>query len=274
MAGRFDLQVQVQAHDDLPQISDEARAMLFRTARELLINCAKHAGAGRAQLTLEALDDRVILTVADQGSGFDPQATEQGSSGGGFGLFSIRERVELLNGTCTIASSPGSGTVVTVALPVASLKAEAKAEPPAASNERRPREPITDTSGKRIRIMLVDDHAMVRGGIAAMLDDEPDCHVVAEAADAAQAIEMLNSVPVDVVLMDVNMPGMNGIEATRLITSSPTPPCVIGMSMHDPAEMASAMKKAGASAYLSKDAPPAVLLQTVRAVIGPGELAH
>lgn len=116
----------------------------------------------------------------------------------------------------------------------------------------------------RIRILIVDDHAVVRMALAQSLEMEPDFEVVGQAVDGQDAVEQLEGLAPDVVVMDISMPRMNGIQATRLIAASGSPAKIIGLSMHDNDSMARTMLSAGATAYVSKGAPLDELVSTVR----------
>lgn len=117
-----------------------------------------------------------------------------------------------------------------------------------------------------IRVALVDDQALVRVGFRMVLEAEPDIEVVGEAADGHAAIAMLERIRADVVLMDVRMPGLDGIAATRAILDSPQAPRVIVLTTFDLDEYAFEALRAGASGFLLKDARPEQLLQAIRAV--------
>ncbi|MEV0379002.1 response regulator transcription factor [Nonomuraea sp. NPDC050643] len=125
-----------------------------------------------------------------------------------------------------------------------------------------------------IRVMLVDDQALLRAGFKMVLGAQPDIEVVAEAGDGAAALEILKSTEVDVVLMDVRMPTMDGVEATRRIKG----PKVLILTTFDLDEYAFSAIKAGAAGFLLKDVPPADLVQAIRivhageAVVSPATL--
>lgn len=118
----------------------------------------------------------------------------------------------------------------------------------------------------KIRVALVDDQALVRVGFRMVLEAEADIEVVGEAADGHAAIAMLERLQADVVLMDVRMPGLDGIAATRAVLASPQAPRVIVLTTFDLDEYAFEALRAGASGFLLKDARPEQLLQAIRAV--------
>lgn len=119
------------------------------------------------------------------------------------------------------------------------------------------------------RVLLVDDHPVVRAGLRQMLMGESDIEVVGEAADGAEAAEMARALTPDVVLMDLRMPGTDGVEGTRLITqgpgSGPRPPAVVVVTTYDTDHDILRAVEAGAKGYLLKDTPRAELVGAVRA---------
>ncbi|MCD4523425.1 response regulator [Nocardioides sp. cx-173] len=117
-----------------------------------------------------------------------------------------------------------------------------------------------------IRVFLVDDQQMVRAGFRMLVESQPDLQVVGEAGDGGEAVERLAVTAADVVLMDVRMPRMDGVEATRRIAGAPGAPRVIVLTTFDLDEYAFAAIKAGASAFLLKDATPPDLLNAIRSV--------
>ncbi|WP_424529632.1 response regulator [Sphaerisporangium viridialbum] len=117
-----------------------------------------------------------------------------------------------------------------------------------------------------IRVVLVDDQELVRAGFRMVLGAQPDIDVVGEAADGAAAVRLLGSVRADIVLMDVRMPRVDGVEATRLIQAMPDPPRVLILTTFDLDEYAFAALKAGASGFLLKDVPPSDLISAIHSV--------
>ena len=119
-----------------------------------------------------------------------------------------------------------------------------------------------------IRVLLVDDQSLLRMGFRMILEAEPDIEVAGEAADGATGVAMTSALHPDVVLMDVRMPGMDGITATASITAAGPASKVIIQTTFDLDEYVFAGLKAGASGFLLKDAPPAELLTAIRTVAG------
>ena len=117
-----------------------------------------------------------------------------------------------------------------------------------------------------IRVLLVDDQDLVRAGFAMVLGSQPDLTVVGEAADGAAAIRLAAQCPADVMVMDVRMPGMDGVAATREICQAGERPRVLILTTFDLDEYAFAALRAGASGFLLKSAPPEELLYAIRSV--------
>ena len=117
-----------------------------------------------------------------------------------------------------------------------------------------------------ITVALVDDQELIRVGLAMVVDATDDMRIVVQAADGADAVAKLAGTRVDVVLMDVQMPGMDGVEATALVTALEDPPKVIVLTTFDLDEYAFAGLRAGASGFLLKDASADEVLHAIRAV--------
>lgn len=118
----------------------------------------------------------------------------------------------------------------------------------------------------RVRILLADDHTLVRHGLRVLLERQPDFMVVGEASNGREAIEIAEQQTPDVVLLDVAMPIMNGIEAASRITSAHAKTAVVIVSMHSDESYILRALKAGARGYLLKDSAESELIQAVRAV--------
>lgn len=119
---------------------------------------------------------------------------------------------------------------------------------------------------KPLRLLLVDDHQIVRTGLRMLFQSEPDMQVVGEAGSGAEAIKAVQALRPDVVIMDVAMPGMTGIEATQQIKSISPETAILALTMHEDEQYFFAMLNAGASGYIPKRAAPDDLVSAIRVV--------
>lgn len=274
MEQNYGLAVAVDADPQAEPETEDVRILLFQSVRELLFNVVKHGEVPRARVKMTRSGRQIRIVVADGGAGFDPARIHTDEAcAAGFGLLSIRERLELMGGRLDLSAAPGKGTRVTLYAPhhrsLETPEEQTMARPtkaaagPAAGSRRRP------ARDGRIRVLLADDHAIVRRSLMAVLEQEPDIAVVAEAADGRMAVEAALKVRPDVVLMDVTMPQLDGIEATRRIAAALPGVRIIGLSGHEEAEMGSALRDAGAVGYVSKGRDFAALVAAVRGAAPP-----
>lgn len=119
-------------------------------------------------------------------------------------------------------------------------------------------------------ILIVDDHALIREGLRKLLNAESDLHVAGEASSAAEVLDMLTRTKVDLVVMDINMPGRSGIETLQDLRARFPKVRVLMLSMHPEENVAIRALKAGALGYVSKNAPPKELLKAIRKVLSGG----
>ena len=121
-----------------------------------------------------------------------------------------------------------------------------------------------------IRVLVAEDHTIVREGIKQLIGLAKDLQVAGEACNGEQLLETLRHTPCEVVLLDISMPGVNGLEAIPRIRALTHPPAVLVLSMHDEAQMAARALKIGAAGYATKDSDPALLLTAIRKVAAGG----
>ena len=277
------LAVEVYAEEDRLPLADEQEVLLFQSVRELLMNVVKHAQTDTATVRVEQESGVLRIEVQDQGAGFDPAGAESPIAlSSKFGLFSITERMQALGGRFDLQSAPGQGT--TAPLDVAArrhtrrhVRRESVDVEESAQERQRsivngaeklstpnPKHSSPLTPHSPIRVLLVDDHAMIREGLKAVLLDYPGFEIVGEAANGAEAVSLTRSLQPEVVIMDVTMPVMDGIEATRAITQGFPGVTVIGLTVHSAAQVKTAMMEAGASTVLTKEAAVDELPRTIQ----------
>ncbi len=254
MEEKHHFKVHLVSESEREPVSEEERTFLFESVRELMLNVLKHAGVQEARLVIPAeTGDRYTLIVEDAGQGFAQHSIQPGVRNG-FGLFSLQQRLLHLGGTILIDSAPGHGAKITVSIPqkngepangCQSLAAEMKFDP--------------------IRVLLVDDHKMVRQGLTRLLQAEADIEVVGEAVNGIEAIEKAHLLRPDVVILDVNMPEMDGIQAASRIAKEMPAVKVIALSVYNEQHAADVMRAAGVFEYIPKGSPLEHLIATIRA---------
>jgi CheY-like chemotaxis protein len=219
--------------------------------------------------------ERIYIHVKDAGRGFDHAAvrSRQGK-GGGFGLYNIQDRIEFLGGDMRIETSPGRGCAVMLTVPIC-IPREDRSSPDiprkrvrAQAGRPDPPEsaPRADDEGGVIRILLADDHLLMREALAKMIGESKGLAVVGQAIDGKEAVEMTDRLKPHVILMDVAMPRLDGLEATAVITRDHPEICIIGLSMHNDVDTRQRMLEVGASVYLTKTGSPDALIETIRRV--------
>ena len=263
MFDKHGLKIELVMLTETPVLAEDVKLLLFESIRELLLNVVKHSRTHSAKINLAHTDGRSLeIVVSDNGVGFDPaRACEKEGS---FGLFSIRERVNLIGGSFEVESSPGKGASFTLRTPLV-VDQPLAPMPDAQPDEVHPTGlSCFATPVGKIRILLTDDHAAMREGLARLLAQETDFDVVAQASDGQEAVEFAAKLVPDVILMDISMPRMNGLDATRIIHQEHPDIRIIGLSLYPEAERAKAMLDSGAVYYLSKTTPPSDLKAAIR----------
>ena len=272
------LNVEVSVGEADLRLPESDAVLLFQSVRELLFNVLKHGQTDRAVVSMTYTQNVLSLTVSDQGCGFDLEKLSNDRSDR-FGLFSIRERMMDLGGEFDLQSEPGKGTVASLRLPCTSLDVGAEAsaveEEPSITSEGavcgghcHSSSSVDNLSHEKastaVRILIVDDHQLVREGLHCLLKEYDDVTVVGEASTGQQAFQLVGKLMPDVVIMDMQMPGWNGAEATRRIRNQYPLITVIGLSVQTDPHVGQSMLEAGAAAFLPKEAINTDLYAAIR----------
>lgn len=260
----YRIEVETGIDQDIRVERDDLKILLFEAVREFLFNAVKHAQSPLLIIAMGA--DRagnLRITVSDQGVGFEAETLlKRLGSDDRFGLFSIRERLELIGGRLEVASAPGEGAAFTMTIPM-----DQTASPPVPLAMLGPS--AAEDAGlpgkERIRLLLVDDHRVMRQGLQSILEAEADIEVVGEAEDGEEAVRMARKLQPEVILMDISMPKLGGMEATGLIHAELPRIRIIGLSMYDDPNTEQGMLAAGATAFVCKSGHSTTLLAAIRA---------
>ena len=278
------IRTHLEAPEDLGRLPDEMEISLFRVVQECLTNIHRHAQSPAALVRMHIEPDmpgRLTLEVVDQGKGLqgkmdrgkDDQARagpEKGSQGKGsqgkenpckhgapatgrfaegFGIRSVRERVEELGGHLEIVPT-ASGTTVRATMPIA------------------PRQKSTNGEAKaKARLLLVDDHEIVRHGLTSLLNGVEGFEICGEASTGEEAIREADKSRPDIVIMDLRMPGMDGLQATRTILKSHPQTDVLIFTVDESEQVLREALKAGARGCLTKTDAGSSLLSMLKMLV-------
>jgi PAS domain S-box-containing protein len=263
---RHGLAVRVVDDGKRKLIDADVLRVAYQSLHELLFNVLKHAHVSEAMVRLRRIENYLAIQVKDYGAGFQKEATKVPTHEGGFGLFNLHEQLRSIGGHIRVSSVPGRGTRVTILLP---LQTHSVVTPAGHQVDRTATTAAPGTSEvhpEQIRILLVDDHQIMRQGLRSMLESEPGFEVAAEAVDGTMAVDLAASIHPDVILMDINLPKLNGVGATRFIKDRFPDIAVIGLSMHEDPKLEQLMYEVGASAYFSKGTAFSIVSDTIRQV--------
>jgi CheY-like chemotaxis protein len=255
--------IKLDLDPDAEPEAEQVRVLLFEAVRELLTNTAQHAQAKVAQIRIALSPQRHIeIVVSDDGIGFDPLAIEFAHRKDKlFGLLEIRERLTYIGGGMRLETATERGAKVTLFVPTQLRPVDPGESSPSMIPEQHE---LTKAREGACRIVVADDHAIFREGLINLLSQDADLKVIGEAADGAEAIDVTRKLLPDMLIVDVTMPKLNGIEVTHRLAREMPNLKIVGLSMHEREDMARAMRAAGAAAYLTKGGSSEALLSLIR----------
>lgn len=260
---------------DLARLSADVEVALFRIIQESLTNIHRYSGSPKAYVRVKATAERIEVKIEDFGKGIHPNVLS--SKNGkvapfGVGIQGMKERIRQLAWKLEITSELGQGTVVSATLPISHLQAAAAAAEAASGGMYSATEGATDatisTRGVSQRqILIADDHEMLRRGLRTMLEKEPDWEICGEAIDGQDAVDKVASLRPDLVILDINMPVLNGLAAVRQILRVRPQTKILIFTVHDSDQTAKEVQAAGAHGYLSKNNASSDLLRVVKELL-------
>ena len=241
---RYRVDIRWQVEDNtVTKAPREMTEQILNVARETLENACRHAHAQSICVQLGRENGSGHLTVSDDGCGFDP-AAQALQANGHFGLRVMRRARRAHRRRAAVRVDAGRGNQGDAAV--------------SSHGEKRM---------SRYRVLLVDDHALLREGLAGIISSQPDMEVAGEANDGLEAVVMAQELRPDLVLMDVQMPALDGIEATRQIREKLPETTIVMLTVRDDDEKLLAALKAGAQGYLLKDIHSRDMLALVRGAL-------
>ena len=260
MEQKYGVPIRLTAERQAEPADEGLRIFLFQAVREILFNAAKHAHAQQIQVQMSRPQaESLRIEVRDDGVGCEPAHVHRlHSAAHGLGLFDLRERVECLGGKLEVVTAPGAGMQVTIELPLAELPRTSAPHGTAASS------PAASHDAPGLCVLVADDHPVVRRHLVQLLREQSGIGQVLEARDGQEAVTLALRTHPNLVLMDVTMPEMDGIEATRRIKAALPQMPVLALTMHQDAQMVEAMREAGAAAFFTKGGVPDALLGAIQ----------
>jgi two-component system NarL family sensor kinase len=271
----FENRTGIRTTVDIPagftRLAPDAEVALFRVVQESLVNVHRYSGSATAFVRASGDAAEVRLQIGDAGIGIvkELNASSLTSTALGVGIQGMKERLRQLSGRLEITSTPGRGTLVTAILPVRTHRAKISADYIESETDKMHAAGVeaAEPTGWRKRILIADDHDVLRRGIRTMIESDPGLEVCGEAVDGKDALEKTLSQAPDLVILDINMPVMNGLDVLRQIVRHRPKIKVLAFSVHDSKQIVEEILAAGAHGYLSKATAGQHLVHEVRALL-------
>ncbi len=271
---RTGIKVKVDISPDLVRLPPDVEVTLFRVIQESLTNVHRYSGSPRAYVRVKVNSGEIEVQIGDFGKGMHRDLLNANTGKVaplGVGIQGMKERMRQLSGKLEITSRPNDGTVVTATLPFSQIDSKVAAEPASNAASALPTRSAEAPSGDRIasrrQILIADDHEMLRRGVRAMLERVPEWEVCAEAVDGRSAVEKAAALRPDLVILDINMPNLNGLAAVRQILRSAPQTKILVFTVHDSDQTVKEIQATGAHGYLSKSNASQDLLRVVKELL-------
>jgi two-component system, NarL family, sensor kinase len=266
-AHRTGIHVDVDMAPNLMRIPPDTELALFRVVQESLTNVRRYSGSATAQVRLRFQSDQIQLEIEDQGKGMPEEILRSRGTPAllGVGIQGMRERMRQLSGRLDISSGAHGGAKVVATVPVSARLREASAATGAAETVGVSRA-AEEKSSPLKRVLIADDHEMIREGIRHALQNERDWVVCGEAADGKEAVEETLALNPDLVILDINMPVLNGLAALRQIRQLRPQTKVFVFTVNNSDQGIREIMAAGADGYLCKSNASHGLIEAVKTI--------
>jgi signal transduction histidine kinase/ActR/RegA family two-component response regulator len=269
---RTGILMETEIPSDIQRLSPDAEVAIFRVLQESLTNVHRYAESPKAVVRMHVTGEEIKLEIQDFGKGV--QSSKASSTNGsvarlGVGIQGMTERMRQLGGKLEITSSPNKGTLVSATIPLSSLAAMPAQSATVLVSPSNPTPELVGPAANtlRKRILIVDDHEMLRRGVRNTLQTELDLEICGEAVDGQDAVEKVKTLQPDLVILDINMPALNGLVALRQILRLRPQTKVLVFSVHDSDQTVKEVHAAGAHGFISKGKDSQDLLRVVREIL-------
>jgi PAS domain S-box-containing protein len=271
---RTGIRLDVDIASDFVRLPPDVEVTLFRIIQESLNNVHRYSGSRTASVHVKSTAEKTIeVKVRDFGKGISPGVLN--ASTGivapiGVGIQGMKERMRQLAGKLEIASRVNRGTVVTATIPLPATRTPGTIESASSQADRITESPLPRMDGSRKKILIADDHELLRRGVRAMFETETEWEICGEAVNGQDAVDKSRGLRPDLVILDINMPVLNGLAAVRQILRGSPGTKILVFTIHDSEQTATEVKEAGAHGYLSKKNAGADLLRVAKDLLKDG----
>jgi PAS domain S-box-containing protein len=275
---RSGIQLTVDIASDLGRLTTEVEMALFRVVQESLTNVHRYSGSPNAEIKISGAEDAVKLQVIDHGKGIEAGSARvkvEGIAALGVGIPGMRERLRQLGGKLEVDFGR-DGTRVSASVPLKKAKSDLPAEedfdvaPVAATNSNSNGNGTATSSDMRRRILIADDHEVMRRGVRGLLESHDEWAVCGEAFEGREAVVKSRELRPDLIIMDINMPGLTGIDAAQQIRKENPSAKILFFSVHESAQTVREVLNVGAQGYVAKSRAGHDLVDAVRNVLDGG----
>ncbi len=273
---RSGIQLTVNISPDLGRLSTEVEMALFRVVQESLTNVHRYSGSPDAEINVVGTPDAVNLEVVDHGKGIEAGTARvkvEGIAALGVGIPGMRERLRQLGGQLEVDFGR-DGTRVSASVPFKKAKAADTAEEfeiaVVASTNGKSNGDTTSSSDMRRRILIADDHEVMRRGVRGLLESHDEWAVCGEAFEGREVVVKSRELRPDLIIMDINMPGLTGIDAAQQIRKENPAAKILFFSVHESAQTVREVVNVGAQGYVAKSRAGHDLVDAVRSVLDGG----
>jgi len=270
---RTSIRIETDIPNDIHRLSSEVEVTLFRVLQESLTNVHRYSKSPKGVVRITTTNDVIRLEIQDFGKGMKLSKGNSANSAPehlGVGIQGMTERMRQLGGKLEITSSPHRGTLVAATIPLPGqvvVPVQVASGLVSSSSVAGPERagPVVETLRKRI--LIADDHEMLRRGVRNTLQTERDLEICGEAIDGQDTVEKTKTLQPDLVILDINMPGLNGLVVLRQILRCQPKTKVLVFSVHDSDQTKQEVHAAGAHGFISKGKDAQDLLRVIREIL-------